>query len=256
MSHSERHGNMAMGCLRRRLAYFPSSPRPQDTRIRQGTEGSLLHPVCGVCMLFSLQPPGGTQSQTRCTESGVCACFFPLLLSPSQAQSLLQTQLQVYDTPEMGFWGEVSECKNWKLTWNLFLWARDSKIRRFRIIFLTGRTDTLLLLPRTKQVLIAQVGTRTPTWSTHSRRFLLGLWSHLSVDFLFCVCGLQGRGGQWAKPSSPIWPLGQASNPFLSNWIDSESRDLHFAPSFAAHQLHDLDLSSLGLEPKCAWASP
>lgn len=190
--------------------------------------------------------------QERCVR-----LFFPLLLSPSQAQSLLQTQLQVYDTLEMGFWGEVSECKNWKLTWNLFLWARDSKIWRFHIIFLMGRTDTLLLLPRTKQVLIAQVGTRTPTWSTHSQSFLLGLWSHLSVDFLFCVCGLQGRGGsEQSQAGVSIWSLGQASNPFLSNWIDSESRDLHFTPSFATHQLHDLDLSSLGLEPKCAWASP
>ena len=34
------------------------------------------------------------------------------------------------------------------------------------------------------------------------------------------------------------------------------SRHLHLALSFAAHQLHDLDLSSLGLEPKYAWASP
>lgn len=78
-----------------------------------------------------------------------------------------------------------------------------------------GKTDTVAVYTKQYKAGVhafTQVGTRAPTWSTHSQSFLLGLHRHLSVDFLFGFCGLQTWGGavSKAKPTFSLlfdpWP--------------------------------------------------
>ena len=77
-----------------------------------------------------------------------------------------------------------------------------------------GKTDTVAVYTKQYKAGVhafTQVGTRAPTWSTHSQSFLLGLHRHLSVDFLFGFCGLQtwvGVSEQGQTDFFPVvWPL-------------------------------------------------
>ena len=70
---------LAMGCLRRRLAYFPSSPRPQDSRIRQGTKAACyIQSVGSACYsLFNHQE--ALKAKPDVEPRAVCARVFFLL---------------------------------------------------------------------------------------------------------------------------------------------------------------------------------